>query len=45
MNKTEYSSFIDCFVESSETIGPGVIWVSVRVSPFDAFLIVVSIGK
>jgi hypothetical protein len=43
MNKLEFSPVIDCFGWISETIG--VVWFSVRLPFFDAFLFVVSIGK
>ncbi len=41
--KLEFSSLIGSFVWISETIG--MVWFSVRFSPFDAFLIFVCAGK
>ncbi len=44
LNKLEFSSLADCFVWISETIGVVYGFLS-GFPPFNAFLIVVSIGK
>ncbi len=43
MNKLEFFSLTDCYVQFSETIG--VVLFSVRFSSFGAFKIIGSMGK